>query len=463
MDLKHQLLQQSRKYVNHLKQKGPKNPFLSFHDLKSITPIPIKRMTCPSDACTRTSHVDYKIVFTGDGAVGKSSLIARYHNGIFPNDYVPTVYDRLRPLSYPGTDWIPEIRCYTTESNPPIVLVMNKIDLRSNYLELLLNNKDLPLEYQDGEAVARKMGCCTYLETSAKENIHVEDLTEVVVKSCSQTYRLPMLKKFLSALNWKHSSNLRSDIITMTLKNKHHHSVAFRNYTFSIEPLTWKHVDQVTLLTCYCFTESEPISRAFGYQMTDLYNFAHTYVSQAAREELGHVAIDKTGLFVAAIYSEDFVKGVVEHPELEPETIPDVLHIFDKLHSQYFSNPPPLEMTHFSHKPSELFTTNNYGKILHLVVAATYSFYRSQGIMSKLTNTHLEYCKNDRGFTQGVAECSSDYSRRALLRFGFNTQAKVDYDEYESLVEIDGKIVKPLQGKIEPPHVSMDMVWNYKL
>ena len=54
-------------------------------------------------------------------------------------------------------------------------------------------------------------------------------------------------------------------------------------------------MDQVTLLTCYCFTESEPISRAFGYQMTDLYNFAHTYVSQAAREELGHVAIDKTG------------------------------------------------------------------------------------------------------------------------------------------------------------------------
>ncbi|KAG2387021.1 hypothetical protein C9374_002056 [Naegleria lovaniensis] len=197
--------------------------------------------------------------------------------------------------------------------------------------------------------------------------------------------------------------------------------------------------------------------------MTDVYNFAHTYATLAAKEGLGHVAVDKSGLIVGAIYSEDFVKGVLENPKLDAETVPEVLYVFDQLHSQYFSNPPSTEITQFSHKAEDLFTTNNYGKILHLVVAATYSFYGSQGIMSKLTKTHLDYCKNVRGFTQGVAECSSDYSRRALLKLGFTTQTKVVYDEYESPIQVDGKIVKPLKGKIALPHVSMDMVWNYKL
>jgi len=72
-----------------------------------------------------------KLVAIGDGAVGKTSMLIAFAKGSFPDTYVPTVfenytanmvhnekkvllhlwdtagqedYDRLRPLSYPGSD-----------------------------------------------------------------------------------------------------------------------------------------------------------------------------------------------------------------------------------------------------------------------------------------------------------------------------------------------------------------------
>jgi len=110
----------------------------------------------------------------------------------------------LRPLSYPQTDvfflafslvndcsfenvrskWIPEIRHHMGDI--PIVLVGTKLDLRDDPItrkNLIMKRKTLPISYEQGELMARKMGCVTYIETSSLKGIGFNDMTQVIVKA----------------------------------------------------------------------------------------------------------------------------------------------------------------------------------------------------------------------------------------------------------------------------------------
>jgi len=152
-----------------------------------------------------------KIVIVGDGAVGKTCLFITYAQGKFPEEYVPTVfdnytyettykgepfllhmwdtagqedYDRLRPLSYPGTEviilcfslvseasyesirmrWNPEVNHYL--DGIPKILVGTKLDMR----EQKIKDPSLP-EYEEittkeGEALAKEIKAAAYIETS---------------------------------------------------------------------------------------------------------------------------------------------------------------------------------------------------------------------------------------------------------------------------------------------------------
>lgn len=174
-----------------------------------------------------------KLVVVGDGAVGKTSLLISYSTGQFPNDYVPTVfenytatvkrehdtallrlwdtagqedYDRLRPLSYPGTDivclcfslcnrtsfesieekWHPEVVHYLQSA--PCFLVGTKKDLRDS--KTADPNSSNPDSYEsvsteEGQKMAEKLECVRYMEVSAKSR---DGLEEVFLAAIDQVH-----------------------------------------------------------------------------------------------------------------------------------------------------------------------------------------------------------------------------------------------------------------------------------
>ncbi|XP_047480974.1 ras-related protein ced-10-like [Penaeus chinensis] len=152
-----------------------------------------------------------KITVVGDGTVGKTCLLISYTSGEFPVEYVPTVFDnyagshtvegrsyamtlwdtagqeeyeRLRPLSYPGTHvfivcfaldnrasfenvsskWLPELKQHCPKA--PVVLVGTKKDVRN------LN----VLSPRDGKKLCKKCSLSKYVECSAKTQEGVQEV-----------------------------------------------------------------------------------------------------------------------------------------------------------------------------------------------------------------------------------------------------------------------------------------------
>ncbi|ORX41888.1 hypothetical protein BCR36DRAFT_170287 [Piromyces finnis] len=180
-----------------------------------------------------------KCVVVGDGAVGKTCLLISYTTNNFPEDYVPTVfdnyavtvmigeepytlglfdtagqedYDRLRPLSYPQTDvflvcfsvvnpssfenikekWIPEIRHHCPAV--PCLIVGTQIDLRDNAAERdkLAKRKQKPIEFEQGEKLAKEMNAVKYVECSARNS---EGLKNVFDEAIIAALEPPAAKK----------------------------------------------------------------------------------------------------------------------------------------------------------------------------------------------------------------------------------------------------------------------------
>jgi small GTP-binding protein len=150
------------------------------------------------------------IAVLGAGGVGKTCLILRLTKGTFDTDYIPTIQDyfekrvsyegkeyNLRIIDTAGQDemggitdigiqdanacvivysvnsqvsfnecekWRDKVRSFHPEGPPKVVLCGNKCDM-----------PDRPISKKMGEELANRWGC-EFLETSAKENININEL-----------------------------------------------------------------------------------------------------------------------------------------------------------------------------------------------------------------------------------------------------------------------------------------------
>lgn len=177
-----------------------------------------------------------KLVVVGDGAVGKTCLLISYTSNSFPKEYVPTVfdnysanvkvddevvslglwdtagqedYDRLRPLSYPGTDiflicfsvvshtsfsnvkskWWPEVTHHCSKAT--LMLIGTKIDLRDDgeTIEKLRQKGQQPIAWEQGEQMARDIRASSYMECSALTQKGLKQVFDEAIKAVRERER----------------------------------------------------------------------------------------------------------------------------------------------------------------------------------------------------------------------------------------------------------------------------------
>jgi Ras-related C3 botulinum toxin substrate 1 len=198
-------------------------------DLWSInTPIKSNQNTKQKTMTTQSLHI--KTVIVGDGSVGKTCLLHAYANNDFPEEYVPTVFDnystnvmidgkvinlglwdtagqeefdRLRPLSYPGTNvvlvcfsvvnpislenvlekWFPEVRHHLP--SVPIILVGTKIDLKEDEatIKKLKNSGLNVVNKEDVEKAMKRINSHKYVECSAKTQEGLKKVFDEAIKA----------------------------------------------------------------------------------------------------------------------------------------------------------------------------------------------------------------------------------------------------------------------------------------
>ena len=171
-----------------------------------------------------------KAVVVGDGAVGKTCLLKSYTEATFSTEYIPTVFDnyaanvmvdgkpinmglwdtagqedfeRLRPLSYSGTDvfllcfsvvsptsfknltttWLPEIRLNCPKA--AIVLIGTKSDLKDDFEvnDMLRERHMAPVTKLQAEEFVLQNKLSGYMETSAVTGRGLKEAFDLVIRS----------------------------------------------------------------------------------------------------------------------------------------------------------------------------------------------------------------------------------------------------------------------------------------
>lgn len=167
---------------------------------------------------------EYKLVVLGSGGVGKSALTVQFVQGIFVEKYDPTIEDSYRKqvevdgaqsmleiLDTAGTEQFTAMRDLYMKNGQGFVLVYSitaqstfndLADLRDQILRVkdsedvptvLVGNKcDLEDERvvgkDQGQNLAKQFGNCTFLETSAKQKINVNEIFHDLVRQINRLH-----------------------------------------------------------------------------------------------------------------------------------------------------------------------------------------------------------------------------------------------------------------------------------
>ena len=188
--------------------------------------------------------IELKLVITGDGCVGKTCLGIRHAQDMFPDEYIPTVFDNyevesvispgfgppgdklvsltvwdtagsedypnLRPLCYPRANvflvckslcgdgnveqaWLPEISHHCP--GVPIILVGMKCDLRDPECQGTVREWKRMHTFDEGVELARRIGAVDYMECSAKTGEGVKELFDEAVEVGYQHWLSPPSKE----------------------------------------------------------------------------------------------------------------------------------------------------------------------------------------------------------------------------------------------------------------------------
>jgi len=224
-----------------------------------LTNAPLMNVSAPAGSGTATGK-SLKCVVVGDHVAGKSSLIFTYTSGKFPDHMPPTTidnynvfvtadgkpaqlgiwdtvgtpdHDRLRPLSYEGTEcfviafdvndrsalerikpkWFTEIRYHSKDA--PIVVVGLQTDRRSG-------DPKQSVSADEGMKVAQK--CCKnvrYLECSAKTGNGLKAVFDMVISLAllSQTDAGSAEKKMKKPVIYLYPPEPTAVRVRVTLKN----------------------------------------------------------------------------------------------------------------------------------------------------------------------------------------------------------------------------------------------------
>ncbi|KAI9102858.1 small GTPase superfamily [Phlyctochytrium arcticum] len=166
---------------------------------------------------------EYKLVVLGSGGVGKSALTVQFVQSIFVEKYDPTIEDSYRKqvevdgqqcmleiLDTAGTEQFTAMRDLYMKNGQGFILVYSitsqatfsdLVELREQILRVkdtdkvpmvLVGNKcdledDRVVSRDQGSSLASQWGGCTFLETSARKKINVDEVFFDLVRQINRS------------------------------------------------------------------------------------------------------------------------------------------------------------------------------------------------------------------------------------------------------------------------------------